>query len=367
MTYDRPPPMTSTTSGAATRVARNAAVSSTEPGADGRLRGPRADGRGQRGGTGDGGIRIAAGPDVRDDGPVGGGQHLGEGIQHGRGPVVRQRLVDRPDPPAGMRVAHGSQGGRDGRRVVAVVVDDQHPLRLALDLHPPADTPEAGEPTLDVRRGDAQDQRRTRDADRIRGVVTASETGSQADRGPLQRPAPGRRPGPGVRRRQQRRRPSSASTASARPTRTTRPGQSPSRSSNRRTPGSPMLATRVRVLGARERAASPRTRRGPRPGPRTRPGRSHSALSSTATSGRYASKLPAYSSASTTNAATTPPPCGRRQATGDGGRQQRAHERGGIGAGRRSAGGPASPRRSTCRGCPRCTRGGRPGSARRPR
>ena len=55
-------------------------------------------------------------------------------------------------------------------------------------------------------------------------------------------------------------------------------------------------------------------------------GWSHSALSTTAMSGRYASKLPAYSSASTTNASPLPQRAVAGSAAGQRRGQQRAHE-----------------------------------------
>ena len=56
--------------------------------------------------------------------------------------MVRQRLVDGPDPAAGLALADGLERGADGRRVVAVVVIDHDARRLPLALEPAADATE---------------------------------------------------------------------------------------------------------------------------------------------------------------------------------------------------------------------------------
>ena len=78
-------------------------------------------------------------------------------------------------------------------------------------------------------------------------------------------------------------------------------------------------------------------------------GWSHSALSSTATAGRYGSKLPAYSSASTTNSSPAP-----QRAVAGGppvslGVEQCAHERGRVAPAAHEQVAPASRWWSTCR------------------
>ena len=69
-------------------------------------------------------------------------ESVGERVEHRRRPVVRQRLVDGPDAPAGLALANGGERLADCRRVVAVVVVDDDAGGLALSLEAPADAAE---------------------------------------------------------------------------------------------------------------------------------------------------------------------------------------------------------------------------------
>ena len=139
--------MTSTTSPDRTSAASRSAVASTEPGAttgmSGAVRADVASASAAR--RGDRRVRIAAGPDVGDRDRVGTGEHLGELLEHGRGPMEGQRLVDRPDPATRLALADRGQRLADGRRVMAVIVVDGDPGRLALALEAASDAREGGE------------------------------------------------------------------------------------------------------------------------------------------------------------------------------------------------------------------------------
>ncbi len=138
--------------------------------------------------------------------------------------------------------------------------------------------------------------------------------------------------------------------------RTTSPGQSSSRRTSAATPASPVFATSTTGRSPSPRPAEARRIQASNAAITASPsgntsGWSHSAEVRTMTSGRYGSKLPAYSSASTTN--STPDP--RRAVAGDpdardGGGQERADERTRVSAGTHErvdqpAGGRALPMR----------------------
>ena len=95
--------------------------------------------------AGDRAVGVAVGPDIGDHGPVGRGEDLGEGVQHGRRAMERQRLVDGPHPPARVALAHGRQRAADRRGMVAVVVEHRDAPRLALQLEAAAHAAEAGQ------------------------------------------------------------------------------------------------------------------------------------------------------------------------------------------------------------------------------
>ena len=97
---------------------------------------------GEPGGRGDRGVRIAAGPDVGDGDRIRRRERVGEGGQQCGRPMVRQRLVDRPDATTRLALPDGLDGRADGRRVVAVVVVDDHAGGLALALEAPSDAVE---------------------------------------------------------------------------------------------------------------------------------------------------------------------------------------------------------------------------------
>ena len=73
------------------------------------------------------------------------GEDLGELAEHRRGPMVGERLVDRPDRPPGFALADGRERLADRGRVMAVVVVDDDAGRLALALEAPADAGERRE------------------------------------------------------------------------------------------------------------------------------------------------------------------------------------------------------------------------------
>ena len=73
--------------------------------------------------------------------------------EHRRGPMERERLVDRPDAPAGLALADRREGRDDRGRVMAVVVIHHDTGRLALALEATADTRERREAARDGRRG----------------------------------------------------------------------------------------------------------------------------------------------------------------------------------------------------------------------
>ena len=150
-----------------------------------------------------------------------------------------------------------------------------------------------------------------------------------------------------------------------RPGRPSSPGPRgpPGASTSTAPPASPTLTTTSRAsdpgaLSQPSNASTTASRSG------NTSGWSQSALRMTATSGRKASKLPAYSSASTTNASPLPQRAvaGGRPALGG---QERADERAGIAARRRRARGRASRRSWTCHGSRRSRRAARRAS--RPR
>ena len=66
-------------------------------------------------------------------------------LEHGRGPVVGQRLVDGPQPATRVALASGREGRPHRGRVVGVVVEDGDAADLALELEPATDALEGGE------------------------------------------------------------------------------------------------------------------------------------------------------------------------------------------------------------------------------
>ena len=84
------------------------------------------------------------------------GQDVGELVEHGRGPMEGQRLVDGPDPPAGLALADGRERLADRRRVVAVVVVHDDAAGLALALQAAADARERGQARSRAVRRDAE-------------------------------------------------------------------------------------------------------------------------------------------------------------------------------------------------------------------
>ena len=166
--------MTSTTSPVSTRGASQSAVDSAEPGA---LAGvPRAAtaSRQVRGGR-DRRVRVATGVDVGDHDAVRPGQDVGERLEHRRGPVEGQRLVDRPGPAARIAQRDGVERRRHGRRVMPVVVEDDDPADLALELEPPADAGERAQPVDDRRGVGSVGQRRAGRYEPVLGVVAPDQ------------------------------------------------------------------------------------------------------------------------------------------------------------------------------------------------
>ena len=86
------------------------------------------------------------------------GQDLGERLEHGRRPVVRERLVDGPQPASRVATPRGRERRPHRRRVVGVVVEDGDAVDLALELEPALDAVERGE----ARRGPPPASRRRR-------------------------------------------------------------------------------------------------------------------------------------------------------------------------------------------------------------
>ena len=111
---------------------------------------------------------------------------VGEVVEQRGRPMVRQRLVDRPDAPARLALADGRERRADGRRVVAVVVVDD-------DAGRPRPCARAGDRRRGTSRGRAAMSpggrpgrlRGAGDAERIGGVVPAGRR--QADRRPCRR------------------------------------------------------------------------------------------------------------------------------------------------------------------------------------
>ena len=88
--------------------------------------------------------------------------------------MVRQRLVDRPDAPAGLALADRGERRADRRRVVAVIVVHDDAAGLALALQAAADALEAPESRARSRRRPRPSaERRRGHAERVRGVVAA--------------------------------------------------------------------------------------------------------------------------------------------------------------------------------------------------
>ena len=133
------------------------------------------DRRGQVRGRRDRRVGVAACPDVRDGDRVGARRATRRtAAEHRRGPMERQRLVDGPDAPARLALADGGEGLADGRRVVAVVVVDDDPGRLALALEAPADAGERGQAGRDARPASTpSDGGGAGDRQRVGGVVPA--------------------------------------------------------------------------------------------------------------------------------------------------------------------------------------------------
>ena len=194
--YERPPPITSTTSPGPDLAG--------EPGR-GRLDAPgRLDGDRGRSAAATAAARpaaelidrvgVAARPDVGDRHGVGRRERLGEGVEQRRGPVVRQRLVDGPDAAAGLALADGGQRLADRRRVVAVVVVDHdaprpRPCARAAAPRPPNPARPAGDGVR--RRRPAPPRRRRRPARWPRcgapPSAAARGPGRRAGRGPRSR------------------------------------------------------------------------------------------------------------------------------------------------------------------------------------
>ena len=283
------------------------------PGARAATASARPDGRGDRR------VGVATRPDVGDGDAVGLGEDVGEVVEQGRGPVVGQRLVDGPHPAPRLALADGGERLADRRRVVAVVVVDHDAPRLALPLEA---APDAGE------RREAGQHRlgRHADGDRRRPARRARWTRCGGPPWRAGRGAPDRRrppAGPCRRGPRPRSAPRSAvagpsavrnrsgSAATSTAVTTSRPGQVARRPRSTATPSSATFATRTGgVPSAPRSAAAARIQRSNAASTASRSantsGWSHSAEVSTITSGRYGSKLPAYSSASTTNASPAP-------------------------------------------------------------
>jgi hypothetical protein len=161
-------------------------------------------------------VRVAARPDVRDGGRVGGREHVRERVEQGRRPVVGQRLVDCPDPPTGLALADGGEGLPDRGGMVSVVVVDDDPGGLALALQPSPDTSEARQPRRDGRGRRTDRHRGGRHPERVCRIV--------APRG--RQPDPDR-PGKRVETRDLERRPGRVGPDDPAEERGRRPGERP--------------------------------------------------------------------------------------------------------------------------------------------
>ena len=109
---------------------------------------------------------------------------VGERVEHGRGPMVGQRLVDGPDAPARLALANGRERLADRRRVVAVVVVDHDAAGLALALEPPPDAARTPASPAAIRAGAERraPPRRRRRASALRGVVAAGRGEAHRER-----------------------------------------------------------------------------------------------------------------------------------------------------------------------------------------
>ena len=268
----------------------------------------RRDGGGQRRRRGDRRVRVAAGPDVgHGHARRPSASDVGEGVEHRRRPMVGQRLVDGPDPPARLALADRRERRADGGRVVAVVVVDHDAGRLALALEAAADaartTPRPARDRRPGRRprtaaaaGDRQGVGRVVAAGR--GQADRDRAGQRVEPVELQgraRPGRCRRPGrgcaaPGRRRREPLgdRPRVAAQRCGAWSTSAYATTARASRRGGRRrpaTPGSPTLATSVGA-GAACGAASASNAATTAAASANTSGWSHSALVRTAMSGR---------------------------------------------------------------------------------
>ena len=152
----------------------------------------------------------------------------------------------------GYRLAHGLDGGADGRGVVAVVVDDEDAPGLPLDLETPAHATEGRQAAGDVREAHAEERGRGGHAGRVGGVVLAGEL--KLDLEPGDRQVRGVPPGAGASHRAGSVGPSADRTASGRAadrTGTTRAPQSPRRRASSAPPASSVPMTTRRSLRAR--------------------------------------------------------------------------------------------------------------------
>ena len=243
-----------------------------------------------------------------------------------------------PQPAARIAQPDGRERRPHGRGVMPVVVEHDDPADLALDLEPAADAIERARPARIARRRPRRRAHRRPPSARRRHCAAraAASDPVRAWPGP-RRPRTSRSvPSPSSPRRSRRwwraaRRPRRRPALDADP-----PPRPPARASiTRRTPRSPTLATSVggSPVGAPLRPIQPSNAATTAASSANTSGWSHSALIRTAMAGRYGSKLPAYSSASTTKSRLRPiratPRCGPAIAAGS----MRADEPGRVRAG----------------------------------
>ena len=146
MTYERPPPMASTMSPGCDALGH---VVGSLLDAAWRGHGVALQARysgGERTGTRDRRVWVPTGPDVGDDDMVGKRQRRSQLVEHGGRPMVGQRLMRQPDGASRKAITHRGQGRPDRRRMMAVVIDDEHAARLAFDLEAPGHTPNEPRP-----------------------------------------------------------------------------------------------------------------------------------------------------------------------------------------------------------------------------
>jgi hypothetical protein len=86
-----------------------------------------------------------------------------------------ERLVDRPDPLSGLSLADGCQRLPNGRRVMAVVIVDDHASPFPFSLQASADAVESGKARSHTAGRHAEGERRSSHSQGVRSIVAACQ------------------------------------------------------------------------------------------------------------------------------------------------------------------------------------------------